>query len=109
MKEQKIVDVIDEQHSLAVINEQAKKQDLQRCNGCELVLGKQLGAKQVFVPWVYRKSKLIQTMLVEIRDIETGELLFHKGFNFRGNTDKGWAYVTRRLVDEIHSSEQKHH
>jgi hypothetical protein len=54
-------------------------------------------------------SKLIQTMFFEISDVETGELLLNKRLNFRGNTDKGWANVTRRLVDEIHSYEQKHH
>lgn len=109
LKEQKIVDVIDDEKSLAVINAEAKKQYLQRCNGCELHLAKQLGAKQVIVPWVFRMSKLIQTMYVEIRDVETAKLLLHKGLNVRGTTDKGWAHVTRRLVEEIHSFEQTYH
>jgi len=109
LKEQKIVDVLDDEHSLAVINEESKKQFLHRCNGCELMLGKQLGAKQVVVPWVFRMSKLIQTMYVEIRDVETGELLLHKGLNFRGNTENGWTHVTRRLVDEILLYTQTHH
>jgi len=37
-----------------------------------LVVAKDLGAKQVVVPWIFRISKLVQTMYIEIRDVETG-------------------------------------
>jgi len=101
LKEHKSIDVIDDAHSIAMIEQAAQDQYLHRCNGCELQMGKTLGAKQVIVPWVFRMSKLVQTMYVEIRDVETGRIVMRKGLDFRGNTDNGWAHVINRHVQEI--------
>lgn len=103
LKEQNIVDVIDDDLSLLVINQAAQNQFLHRCNGCELHIAKKLGATQVVIPWVFRMSKLVQTMYVEVRDVKTGRVLMRKGLDFRGNTDNGWTHVTNRLVQEIGS------
>lgn len=104
LKEQHIFNVIDDEKSLSTIENASKNQFLHRCNGCELQLAENLGAKQVLVPWVFRMSKLIQTMYFEIRDVETGKILMHKGLNFRGNTEDGWEHVTTRIIEET----QKH-
>ncbi len=101
LNEQQIFSVLDDKQSLATINQASQNHFLHRCNGCELDLAKKLGAEQVIVPWVFRMSKLIQTMFVEIRDVKTGRILLHKGRNFRGNTQKGWEHVTASLLRAI--------
>tara|TARA_R110002049_G_scaffold159633_10_gene324632 strand:+ start:1409 stop:1930 length:522 start_codon:yes stop_codon:yes gene_type:complete len=101
LKQQQIFSVLDDQHVLEVINKESELHFLHRCNGCELVVAKELGAKQVVVPWIFRMSKLIQTMYVEIRDVETGDVLMHEGRNFRGNTEDGWQHVINQLVATI--------
>lgn len=101
LKQQHVFNIVDDKQSLSIINQAADKQFLHRCNGCELSLAKQLGAKQVIVPWVFRMSKLVQTMFVELRDVDTGILLMRKKLNFRGNTENAWDHVTNRMVEEI--------
>ena len=109
LTEKRVFTIIDDKESLTVINKAAENQFLHRCNGCELSLAKQLGAKQVVVPWVFRMSKLVQTMFVELRDVETGVLLMRQSLDFRGNTEDGWDHVTNRMVEEIKSYVSKCH
>jgi len=101
LKQKQIYAVLDDQHALAIINKQSEAHFLHRCNGCELLVARDLGAKQVVVPWIFRMSKLVQTMYVEVRDVETGEVLIHLGRNFRGNTEDGWQHVIDQLVNTI--------
>jgi|GEM_PF-6807983 len=103
LEQQKIFTIIDDKQSLAVLNEAAQHQFLHRCNGCELAIAKKLGAKKVIVPWIFRMSKLVQTMFVELRDVETGTLVMRKKLNFRGNTDDAWDHVINRMVEEMHA------
>jgi len=107
LTDEHIFTVLDDHYSLSMIQKQSQHQFLHRCNGCELVLAEKLGAKQVLVPWVFRMSKLIQTMYIEIRDVETGKVLMHIGRNFRGNTDDGWQHVLNRLVETIKENNGK--
>lgn len=104
LKDNQLFNVIDDSGSRDIIKQAAKNNLLHRCNGCELDLAKKLGAKQVIVPWLYRMSKLIQTMYIEIRDVETGTIL-RVGRNFRGNTVDGWQHVINHLVDAIKESQ----
>lgn len=107
LHEQQIFNVLKDKHSVSMIEQAAQKQFLHRCNGCELELAKKLGATQVVIPWVFRMSKLVQTMYLEIRDVESGKVVMHKGRNFRGNTDNGWQHVTAQLINETKIWSQK--
>lgn len=104
LNQQHLFAVLDDPHSLAVINKQSEDHYLHRCNGCELIIAKDLGAQQVIVPWIFRMSKLIQTMYIEVRDVETGKVLVHEGRNFRGNTEDGWQHVIDQLVESINQN-----
>ena len=101
LKQQTVFDVIDDKESMAVIEQKGQQQYLHRCNGCELDLARELGAKQVIVPWVFRASILLQSFIVEIRDVETGRLIFKRPYNFRGNTDKAWEKVILYAINDI--------
>lgn len=101
LKQQAVFDVIDDRNSMAIIEQEGQKQFLNRCNGCELDLGKQLGAKQIIVPWIFRMSILIQTLVIEIRDVETGKLVLKAPYNFRGNTDKAWEKTILYAIRDL--------
>jgi hypothetical protein len=45
LKQQTAFKVIDDVRSLAIIEKEARRQYLHRCNGCELVLARQLAAE----------------------------------------------------------------
>ncbi len=101
LKQQAVFDVINDKQSMALIEQKAQQQFLHRCNGCELDLAKLLGAKQVIVPWIFRMSILIQTLVIEIRDVETGRLILKSPYNFRGNTDKAWKKTILYAISEL--------
>lgn len=96
-----IINVINDPLTIDAINSASETYYLHRCNGCELTLAKKLGASYVIVPWVFRMSILIQTMYLEVRDVETGKVLIHMGRNFRGNTEEGWQHAMNSLVRDI--------
>ena len=101
LKQQTVFDVIDDKESMAVIEQKGQQQYLHRCNGCELDLARELGAKQVIVPWIYRTSILIQSLIIEIRDVETGRLILKSPYNFRGNTDKAWEQTILYAINDL--------
>ena len=76
---------------------------LHDCNGCDLDLGRQLGADQILVAWVNRVSALILSLTYEIHDVATGQITARKSFGFRGDNDTGWTraidYMVRDLVE----------
>jgi hypothetical protein len=88
-----------------LIKQRAENNFLHRCNGCELVLAKQLGAQYVVVPWIFRMSKLIQTMYLEIREVQSGKVVVRIGRNFRGNTEQSWQHVIDSLVTTLDNAD----
>jgi hypothetical protein len=80
---------------------------LHDCNGCDLDLGRQLGADQVLVAWVDRVSGLILSLTYEIHDVATGQIAARKSFGFRGDNDSSWThaidYMVRDLVESAHA------
>lgn len=101
LKKQAVFDVINDKESMLLIKQEGEQQFLHRCNGCELDLGKKLGAKQIVVPWIFRMSILIQTLVIEIRDVETGRLILKNPYNFRGNTDKAWEQTIFYAINDL--------
>ena len=81
--------------------------ELRTCNGCELDIAKALGAERVALCWVQKVSNLILNINIEVRDSASGETLYAKSVDIRGNTDESWLRGVRRLVDNV--EEPKHH
>jgi hypothetical protein len=79
---------------------------LHDCNGCDLDLGKQLGADKVLVAWVDRVSGLILSFTYEIHDVASGQITARKSFSFRGDNDSSWThaidYMVRDLAESAH-------
>jgi hypothetical protein len=77
------------------------------CNGCGLETGKAFGAERVGRCWVQKVSNLILNINIEVRSVATGETLYVKSVDIRGNTDEAWLRGVRRVVDNI--EERQHH
>ena len=77
---------------------------LHDCNGCDLDLGRQLGADQILVAWVDRVSGLILSLNYEIHDVATGQITARKSFSFRGDNDTSWIHALDYLVRDLAES-----
>jgi hypothetical protein len=72
-----------------------------------LDIGKALGAERIALCWVQKVSNLILNINIEVRSVATGETVYAKSVDIRGNTDETWLRGVRRLVDNI--QERGHH
>ena len=66
-----------------------------------------IGAERVALCWVQKVSNLILNINIEVRSVATGETVYAKSVDIRGNTDESWLRGVRRLVDNI--QERNHH
>ena len=89
-----LVDTASAQDKLAGID------SIRGCNGCELDLGRRLGAQQVAYGWVQKVSNLILNVNVVVEDADTGKVLHAESVDIRGNTDESWSRGLRYLLDE---------
>ncbi len=78
----------------------ARIDSIRGCNGCELDLGRELGAQQVAYGWVQKVSNLILNVNVVVEDAGTGKVLHAESVDIRGNTDESWSRGLRYLLDE---------
>lgn len=78
------------------------------CNGCDLDVGRQLGADQVLVAWVNRVSALILTLTYEIHGVRSGQILARKSFDFRGDSDLAWTHAIRYRVRDLQEHPTAH-
>jgi len=74
---------------------------LHDCNGCDLDIGRQLGAERVMVAWVNRVSGLILTLTYEIHDVKTAQIMARKSYDFRGDNDNTWNHAVDYMVRDL--------
>jgi uncharacterized protein DUF2380 len=77
------------------------------CNGCEVELGKQLGAERILWGTVQKVSNLILNLNVYMGDVSTGQMTFIKSVDIRGNTDESWTTGLNYLIRNYMLAEQK--
>jgi Protein of unknown function (DUF2380) len=98
--------VIDNQAAARLISDSRAGQDLRNCNGCELDIGRALGAEVIVIGWVQKVSNLILNINIEVKDVSTGKTLYVKSVDLRSNTDNSWLRGIRYLVDSIQEKKQ---
>jgi hypothetical protein len=81
---------------------------LHDCNGCDLEIGKQLGADQVLVTWVDRVSGLILSLTYEFHDVATSQIVGRKSYDFRGDNDSSWTHAIKYMVRDLEESAAAH-
>jgi hypothetical protein len=99
--------VVDLAPAAELIERLKTSYELRACNGCEIDIGKALGADRIALCWVQKVSNLILNINVEVRNVATGGTVYAKSVDMRGNTDEAWLRGARRLVDNI--AERGHH
>jgi Protein of unknown function (DUF2380) len=93
--------VVDDGPIRAEIDKIRASQSLSDCNGCVLDLAQRLHAERVLVGEVYKVSTLIGSMRLDIIDVATGRTIFHRGLDFRGDTDDAWRHAGRFFVRDL--------
>lgn len=73
---------------------------LHDCGGCEVGMGRKLGADIVAVTWVQKVSNLILNVNLRLRDVRTGETLRTGSIDIRSNTDESWQQGARYLIEK---------
>lgn len=71
------------------------------CNGCEVQIAKDIQADRVAICWVQKVSNLILNINIQVKDVGTGEVVYGKSVDLRGNTDTSWLRGIRYMVDSI--------
>ncbi len=74
------------------------------CNGCEVRMAQELGARYAVVGEVQKVSNLILSMNLVVRDSESGAMVRGLSVDIRGNNDKSWLrgmrYILRNNIFE---------
>ena len=97
----RIYDIVDRAPIADDLDAILKQTYIRTCNGCELSLAKKAAADLVLTGVVNKVSTLILSMGVSIARVSTGGLIYHQGFDFRGDNDRSWARATTFFVDRI--------
>src|SRR5260221_829773 len=98
---------VDNNAAARLIADQKAMQDLRNCNGCELDIGRALGADVIILGWVQKVSSLILNLNIEVKDVASGKTLYTKSVDLRSNSDKSWLRGIHYMVDSI--AEKKQH
>ena len=80
--------------------------ELRECNGCEIDIGRALGADVIIIGWVQKVSNLILNINIEVREISSGRMLYVKSVDLRSNTDNSWLRGIHYMVDSIEEKKQ---
>jgi hypothetical protein len=101
LQKSKKYELVDEAASLEFSNKVTAALSNNDCDHCETALAKELKAKQIFVPWIYRLSQLVLTMHFVILDVESGKTVLKKALDFRGDNDQSWQRAIRYFVENV--------
>jgi len=89
-----------------LITDLKAQQDLRDCNGCEIEIGKALGADVIIIGWVQKVSNLILNINIEVKEVRSGRILYVKSVDLRSNSDYSWLRGIRYMVDSIEEKKQ---
>jgi hypothetical protein len=71
---------------------------IQACDGCDGPLAKQLGAEQSMVGVFTRVSRTEFTLQIEVREAETGEVVYSDFSGLMLGANYAWPRIAKRLV-----------
>ncbi len=96
----------DNSAAAKLISDLKSRQELRDCNGCDIDIGRALGADVVIIGWVQKVSNLILNINIEVKEVSSGRMLYVKSVDLRGNTDDSWLRGIRYMVDSIEEKKQ---
>ena len=96
--------VLDNKPAEALITDLESRFKLYDCNGCDAAIGRALGADRTLTAWVQKVSNLILNINIQIRDVQSGQVVLTRSVDIRGNTDVSWLrgvrYMTRSMEEK---------
>ena len=98
--------VLDPGPQQAMIDDLASRFKLYDCNGCDIDIGRALGADRVMTAWVQKVSNLILNINIQINDVASGQALLNKSVDIRGNTDASWERGIRYMLRSMEEKRQ---
>ena len=101
LAERKTYDIVDRAPIEGDLADILKQTSIRTCNGCETTLAKKVGADLVLTGTVNKVSTLILSMGVSMTRAATGELIYHQGFDFRGDNDTSYLRAAKFFVERI--------
>jgi Protein of unknown function (DUF2380) len=104
--ERKLYRVADNSGAAATIAKLTAGEALRTCNGCELQIGRELGVERIAIGWVQKVSNLILNINLEVKDVQSGDIVYRKSVDLRSNSDVSWMRGIRYLVDSIEEKRQ---
>ena len=96
----------DNNAAAKLISNLKARQELRDCNGCEIDIGRALGADVIIIGWVQKVSNLILNINIEVREVNSGRMLYVKSVDLRSNSDNSWLRGIRYMVDSIEEKKQ---
>lgn len=100
LAERRTYDIVDRATIQSDLDQILKQTYIRSCNGCEAALARKAGADLVMTGVVNKVSTLILSMGVSITRA-SGELIYHQGFDFRGDNDQSYARAARFFTERI--------
>jgi hypothetical protein len=94
-------EVVDRTGVQSDLDQILKRTYIRTCNGCEVSLAKKAGADLVMTGVVNKVSTLILSMGVSVTRASSGALIYHQGFDFRGDNDQSWARAAKFFTQRI--------
>jgi hypothetical protein len=76
-------------------------QNLRECNGCELDIGRALGAERILMGWVQKVSNLILNVNIRIEDVADGRVVLQKSVDIRSNTEDSWRRGVKAMIQDM--------
>jgi hypothetical protein len=98
--------IVDNSAAEELISDLKARQELRDCNGCDIDIGKALGADVIIIGWVQKVSNLILNINIEVKEVNSGRMLYVKSVDLRSNTDNSWLRGIRYMVDSIEEKKQ---
>jgi hypothetical protein len=101
-----LVDISADHPGISAVNaEPLRLHYLRDCNGCEVDIGKALGADQTFLAFFKKVSRMEGSLEFHIRDVKTGASVKRAQADWRGSTDESWTRAVtwlfkHRILDE---------
>ena len=105
-KERNLYRVVDNGKASELIDGVKATYNLRDCQGCEMEIGKALDADRIVIAWVQKVSNLILNLNIEVKDAATGQTVYNKSVDLRGNTDVSWMRGIRYMVNSIVEKKQ---
>ncbi len=85
-----LYDVVDGERVKRAVAAENSGTYLRACNGCELDIAKSVGADRVMIGWLFKMSTLVMSLHVVVKDVVTGNIVYAKTFDFRGDNERAW-------------------